>query len=188
MVYESPYAFQMAYFMLFLGISVLFGALGHTIHYQLGIPFFNLILFLMNAFSLVSMYFLFRASYSYLTPHKMVSNWFRKTIFFWILLMLGISWYNNDFTLIKVNAAFVLLYTLYAHYTVNLKEKDKGNEWLIIGVLVSFIPIIIHSMHLSLHKWFNHKDLAHVFMIISLIIIYKGLYQNLLTLKLKSIA
>lgn len=178
----------MAYFMLFLGISVLFGAFGHSIHYQLGIPFFNLILFLMNAFSLVSMYFLFRASYSFLSPHKMVSNWFRNAILFWVVLMLTISWLNGEFTLIKINAGLVLLYTLFAHYTVYLKEKDKGNEWLIIGVLVSFIPIIVHSTHLSLHKWFNHKDLAHVFMILSLILIYKGLYLNVQAIKSRSIA
>jgi hypothetical protein len=181
--YKNSYAKQMAYFILFLGISSLFGAVGHTIHYQLGNVFFEIILLFMNAFSLFAVYFLFRATFTYSDPEKEMSKFFMNALIVWILAMLFISWIQADFTLIKIHAGLILLYTLFVHYQKYLQSKERGNELLILGVLVSFLPILVHSLRLSIHQWFNYKDLAHFFMILSLIIIYKGLRLNVLKME-----
>jgi hypothetical protein len=181
--FKNSYAKQMACFILFLGTSSLFGAIGHTVHYQLGDLFFEFILLLMNAFSLLAVYFLFRATYAYSHPEKELSKLFITGIFIWIAAMLFISRMQADFTLIKIHAGVILLYTLFVHYRKYLRSKERGNELLILGVLISFLPILIHSMRLSINEWFNYKDLAHLFMIFSLIIIYKGLRLTVLKIE-----
>lgn len=176
--FKHSYAKHMAWFILSLGISSFFGAIGHTVHYQLGKNFFDFILFLMNAFSLLGVYFLFRASYTFYEPEKGESPLFLKAVLIWITVVLFYSWIKSDFTLIKIHAGVVLLYTLIVHFLDYKESKERGNELLILGLLISFVPIIIHSLHVSIHEWFNHKDLAHVFMILSLIVIYRGLRLN----------
>jgi hypothetical protein len=36
----------------------------------------------------------------------------------------------------------------------------------------------VHLLKISLHDWFNHKDLAHIFIILSLILIGRGVVIN----------
>lgn len=180
--FSSAYAEKMSRFIVLLGISTFFGGIGHTVHYQLGHFFFNTIVFLMNASSLFAVYFLFGASYGYHDRTREAKTKLVYLILAWIVLMLLISWINANFLLIKIHAAVVLLYTLFVHYQVYSKTKERGNELLILGILVSFTPILVHTMHLSLYEWFNHKDLAHLLMIISLVIIYNGLKLNVQTM------
>jgi hypothetical protein len=176
--FEHAYAKQMARFMLLLGISTLFGAVDHTVHYQLGIPFFKVILFLMNTFSLFSIYFCFRAPYTYYSLGKKISGTYNYFVMVWICLVLVFVAIVEDFTIIKVHAGLVLLYSLLTHYFLYKRHQHQGSRIVVTGIVMSFLPIVIHSLRISLGEWFNHKDIAHVLMICSLVIIYRGVKIN----------
>ena len=168
-----------------LGISSVFGAAGHAIHMQLGEDFFKIILFLMNAFSLLSIYFCFRAAYTYINLEREPSKKYIYLIMAWVLILLIASVIQGNFTIIKVHAGITLLYSLIVHYLVYRRAQDKGSLLVVLGIFISFLPIIVHSLKLSIDKWFNYKDLAHVIMIISLLVIYKGAYKIAKQLALK---
>ncbi len=57
-------------FFLLIGISSTIGSIGHGTHHQFGISFFNVVLFLMNAVSLIAIYYCFKAAYSLTTTLK----------------------------------------------------------------------------------------------------------------------
>jgi hypothetical protein len=169
--------------MFFLGISSFFGAIDHAIHYQLGTIFFKGILFLMNAFSLASIYFCFRAAYTYTNLHKEPSKKYIYFVIVWISILLILSAVTGNFEIIKIHAAIVLVYSLIVHYRVYKRTHEDGSRRVVIGILISFLPIIVHSLKFSLSEWFNYKDIAHMIMIISLIIIYKGARLNVLKIE-----
>jgi len=172
--YHHPYAKQMARFILLLGTSSLFGAIGHGVQLQMGDLFFKIILFLMNAFSLFSIYFCFRSAYTYSNLNKEPAKKYIYLVITWVFILLIASGIQGNFLVIKIHAGIVLLYSLIAHYIVYRRNHDNGSLGVVIGILISFLPIIVHSLRISMSEWFNHKDIAHTLMIISLIVIYKG--------------
>ncbi len=178
-LYESEYARQVAIFMLTLGISSIFGAMGHSVHLQLGDLFFNSVLFMMNAFSLFAIYFNFKFSYTYDLGSRPPKRWLNTLVMVWVCLLLVLSLIISDFTIIKVHAGIALLYCLFVFIKAMIRRKEKGSALIVYGILVSFLSILVHSLHLSFSIWFNHKDIAHVFMIITLVMMYKGTVKNL---------
>jgi hypothetical protein len=177
--YGYAYARQMANFIVIMGTAGCFGAVAHAAHYQLGVPFFKVVFFISNLLNLISIYFCFRGSYTYFAidrgaqPSKMVIRF----VIAWIAILLGITLINNTFLLIKIHAGIVLIYALAVHYLA-YRKKDRGSGLVVLGILISFLSIVVHSLKFSFDEWFNYKDIAHVIMIISLVIIYRGIYIN----------
>lgn len=62
------------------------------------------------------------------------------------------------------------------------KEKEKYYKWIGYGIVISFITAIVHGFRLSLCDYFNFNDIAHVFIMISLWVIYKGVKQKAATI------
>lgn len=172
--FKHCYSQQMARFILALGISSIFGATGHAVQKQSGDLFFEVVLFLMNSTSILGIYFCFRAAYTYSHLNKQMSKKYKYFLILWIIVLLIACGVNGNFLLIKIHAGTALLYSLIVHYLVYRKNQDKGSERVVLGILLSFVPIIVHSIKFSLGEWFNYKDIAHTIMIVSLGVIYIG--------------
>ena len=172
----------MSWFILLVGISSCFGSIGHGVHYQLGTVFFKIILFLMHAFSLFSIYFCFRAPYTYSHLNKTPSKLYVYLVLLWVIAVLIVSGIKGDFVIIKIHAGAVLLYSLIIHYMAYKKTLEKGSALVVTGIGISFLSIIAHSLHFSFHEWFNYKDISHIIMIFSLMVIYKGVHLNAINL------
>lgn len=181
----SVYGRQMGLFMLMMGVGSLFGAVAHAVHFQAGDLFFKTVLFLTNAFSLLSIYFFFRAAYTFVNPFNAPSAKYINLVVVWIGILLVISLVKGNFLLVKIHAGIVLLYSLGAHLFSFIKTKEAGAKAVVIGIFIAFLSIIAHSLRLSFHEWFNYKDIAHVIMIISLVTIYLGAKVNSLRLNAK---
>ncbi len=129
----------------------------------------------MNALSLLSIYFCFKAPYLLYTLNK--TNPHKKITYFviaWITALLIYTLVRNNFLIIKIHAGIVLVYSFIVHIIVYNRTKEKGSKRVFLGISISFIPIVTHTLKLSVHEWFNYKDLAHVIILISLIVIYTG--------------
>ncbi len=177
--YRHHYPRQMAWFILILGISGCFGAAAHAVHYQLGAGFFNTVFFISNMLSLVSIYFCFRGSYTYFNigRHQVSNKAVIGLVMTWIGILLVITFLSNKFLLIKIHAGIVLIYALAVHYLA-YRKNDRGSGVIALGIVISFFSILVHSLKFSFDEWFNYKDIAHVIMIISMIIIYRGIKIN----------
>lgn len=177
--FRHPYSTQMGGFMVIMGIAGLFGATAHATHYQLGVPFFNVIFFISNMLNLISIYYCFRGSYTYFTlvRSRQTNKNVVRFVIFWIVLLLIITLVNNTFLLIKIHAGIVLIYALTVHFLA-YRNHSRGSGRVVAGILISFLSIVVHSLKFSFHEWFNYKDIAHVIMIVSLLIIYSGIQLN----------
>ncbi|MDO9001431.1 MAG: hypothetical protein Q7W45_16820 [Bacteroidota bacterium] len=182
---NHPYSTSFSWFVLLVGISSCFGSLAHAVHYQSGKVFFDVVFYISNALSLVSIFFCFKSAYLYYTndkinPHKKITY----LVIAWVVGLLIFALIKNNFVIIKINAGIVLVYSIVSHYLVYRKTNDKGSVFVISGIGVSFLSIIVHSLKLSINEWFNYKDIAHVIIFFSLILIYKGVKLNAMKLKL----
>lgn len=176
--FDNDYARHMSLFIFMLGISSIFGAIGHGVHYQLGVFFFSVVLFLMNMFSLLAIYYCFLAPFIYVRGIDSNSKKYLNGVRVWILALIALSIISGDFLIIKINAGVSLLYSLIMHLQAHKTRSESGNGLVVLGIAISFVPILVHTMQISLHEWFNHKDLSHVIMIIALIVIASGAFKT----------
>lgn len=173
--FDNSWLRSWAWFFLLMSISAMFGSISHGVHEQLGDVFLKVNWFLMNAFSLLSIYFFFKAAYQNLNPTKHDNKkWLNKLVVVWIIVLLITTYLMNSFLLIKIHAGIVLVYSLVAHYLTLRKQKQGGSILIISGIGLAFISIIIHSLKLSIGEWMNYKDIAHIFMFMSMFVIHKG--------------
>jgi len=177
--FNNSYSKNYAWFVLLVGISSCFGSLAHAFHYQNGKLFFDVIFYIMNALSLVSVYFCFQFGYVYYIGNNVKPNSIIVSIAkIWILTMLVYIFFFNNFLIVKVNAGIVLIYSFIIHLIKYNKYKERGSALVIFGIGVSFISIITHTLKISFNNWFNYKDISHVIISTSLIIIYMGVNVN----------
>ncbi len=169
-----------AMFFLLIGLSSSIGSAAHGVHFQLGDVFLKTTVFLMNAVSLLAIYFCFKAANTYLSLGKLSSKYATWGVILWIIILLVFTFIYNNFLLIKVHAAIVLTYSLIIHFVTYKKTGSPQIAW---GIIISFLSIVVHSMRLSISEYFNYKDLAHIIMLISLILMYCGVKAKLTEIK-----
>jgi hypothetical protein len=164
-----------ALFFLLMGISCLIGSISHGVHEQLGDTFMRVSWFIMNSVSLICIYFFYRAAFKYSNisresnSHQVVTY----VAVIWVVALIVVTFFLNDFLLIKIHAGIVLLYSLVVH-GATLRNKQAGSGYIVTGIIVAFLSIIVHSLKFSFGEWFNYKDISHVIMLTSLVLLYQG--------------
>lgn len=177
--FRNPYTYNMTRFMLLIGVAGCFGAVAHGIHYDFGKPIFNVVVYVSNAISLISAYYCFAGAYRLqVRGENSTKRGVLNAMAVWIVLMLIVTLIWNTFLIIKIHAGVILLYSLVVHIISWRKYQERGSGIVVLGIFVSFFSLLVHSLGFSIHEYFNYKDIAHVFMIISMIIIYKGVRIN----------
>ena len=173
---DQPYGRQMAWFILMLGTSTFFGAIGHAVHYMLGDLFFNTVFFISKSTSLVSVYFCFKAAYCYYSekPDKRLIN----TVLGLVIALILFNLVQGTFILIEIIGGLVLIYSLVMHILMYKRTHERGSRLIITGILISFLSLFVHLFKISLHENFNNKDLAHTIMIITLFFVGNGAILN----------
>lgn len=165
-------------FFLLMATSCASGTLTHAVHEQLGAWFLQTSWFLMNGLSLISIYFFYRAAFSYYNLNKTeISKVYNYLVIIWIALLLLATLFLNNFLLIKIHAAIVLIYSLIVH-TITYRNNHIGSGYIVAGILISFLSIVVHSLKLSVGEWFNYKDIAHLIMLTSLVYLHKGVKEG----------
>lgn len=173
------YAQHMGRFLLLIGSAAVFGAIAHGIHYDYGKTAFFIVVYISNALSLISAYFCFASTLALAQRgKKSTSHWLLKGLATWIALMLVVTLIRNSFLIVKIHAGVILFYSLVVHILDWRRHKASGSALVVLGYAASFLSILVHSLGISLHEYFNHKDLAHVFMILSMLLIYLGARRN----------
>jgi len=54
------------------------------------------------------------------------------------------------------------------------KHQDQGAKMVVYAVIVAVFPAIVNIGQISPHQWFNYHVLAHVFMSVFFVVLYKG--------------
>jgi hypothetical protein len=163
-----------AWFFLMIGVGASCGSTAHGVQYQLGDFFLRTFVFIVNALSLIAIYFCYKATSTYFASGRTSGNkYINYLVLAWIAILLIITFIWNSFLLIKIHAGIVLFYSFIVH-SVTWYRKFKGSGYIAVGIFISFLSILVHSLRFSISEWFNYKDISHVIMLTSLILMYTG--------------
>ena len=107
------------------------------------------------------------------TPARNKWKWsYRIQLILFIICLLLIQKYLVSI----IENAVALIPIMILHY----KDKRPFAKTIANGIAVSFITAFVHVGKLSLHDYFNYNDLAHVFIMISLYIMFRGVKSKAL--------
>jgi hypothetical protein len=159
------------YFFLFLGLSTLAGALSHGLRYYLPASSFVAIFTTMNVLSMISSYNAQLATIEFEIERP--SPWMKVTALSLMIIFILLVSFFQKFAITNVYVSCTFLFVLYHHWR-SWKKGKQSSKYICFGIMISFITAFVFLLKLSVSEWFNHKDIAHVLIMISLIVMYKG--------------
>jgi hypothetical protein len=84
----------------------------------------------------------------------------------------------NKFWVGMINSSLAMLITFIHYIVLNNRKRISGAGLVALGFGFSFLSVLVFAAKISLNDWFNHKDIAHVIIIIGLSIIYRGVKKS----------
>ncbi len=100
-----------------------------------------------------------------------------------LLTFAVITFSTLNFFFIQVHSAYGLgLVVLPLHFLVYWRTRNEGSRFFFQTVLFATLAAFFYTSEIGIHKWFNHLDVAHTVMAISMYFFYRGA-RNLEVLK-----
>ena len=167
-------ALFMGWYFLTMGFATFFGGMiGHAFLYAVNEHWKLLGWFV----SMISIALIERAAIQHAT--RLVNPTLGKTFLILnvveLLTFMFITAITLHFRFVQIHVVYGLLVVVFSFQLfVYLKTKDIGSKIFLQAIAVMFVAGFIFNKPVVLHKWFNHRDFAHILMAVGTIIFLKG--------------
>ncbi len=169
----KPIQYLKLYFIIMGVAMVLGGVLGHGFQYALGM-YWKLPGWYLSMFAIM---LIERSAIEH------AGRWLNPTLhkaLLWLNLVelaviMVLSGYYLNFKFVEFHSVYGLLGIVFTfHLLAYRKSKEEGSKYVLYAIGVLFVAMMIFNFHVTIDKWFNHHDLAHVLMAISSLLLMKG--------------
>jgi predicted MFS family arabinose efflux permease len=161
-------------FFLFLGISSIIGNFVHGIHKQWGEEAFRYFNLSRNICSLLASFFCFRGTLYLAVKNEKTLRTANTGLLIYLACVIVATIILNHFIIVIINAGIFILYTLITHI-IQYRKGNPGSGWILASFGIAPLPICVHLFKISFNDYFNQKDIAHIFIWISLWLLYRGI-------------
>jgi hypothetical protein len=80
-----------------------------------------------------------------------------------------------SFTVVEIHTAYSLVINVTILECIHYKKtKSLLSKNMIIGVGIAVLAVMCHIFKIAFSVWFNHLDLSHIFMALSMYMMYRG--------------
>ncbi len=92
-----------------------------------------------------------------------------------LLTFAVITFSTLNFFFIQVHSAYGLgVVVLPLHFLVYWRTRNEGSRIFVLTVLFATLAAFFYTSEIGIHTWFNHLDVAHTVMAISMYFFYRG--------------
>lgn len=161
------------YFLLMAIATFLGGILGHAFQYAVGLSW-KLPGWLISMLAVMAVE---RASIMHAQPviNKKFGQFLEVANVVELLTFAVITFTTLNFFFIQVHSAYGLgLVVLPLHFLVFWRTRNVGSRYFVLTVLFATLAAFFYTSEIGLHTWFNHLDLAHTVMALSMYTFYRG--------------
>lgn len=181
---EGPTLRYLRYYFFMMGVATAWGGfIGHGFLYAFD-PRWKLVGWLV---SMVAVGFIERSSISY--ANRLVSERLGK-VFLWanvieLIILMTLVIYSVHFKYVEIHSAYGFIVVVCGfHLFVYIKTKDKASLEMIFATVALLCAVYAFNRPIIIHTFFNHRDLAHLFMLLGAWF----QYRSYLKLKLSGVA
>lgn len=161
------------YFGIMALATFLGGILGHAFQYSVGLEW-KLPGWLISMLSVMAVE---RAAIMHARPviNKKFGDFLEVANVVELLTFAVITFYTLNFFFIQVHSAYGLgLVVLPLHFLVYWRTRNEGSRIFFLSVLFATLAAFFYTSEIGIHTWFNHLDIAHTVMAISMYFFYRG--------------
>ena len=161
------------YFSVMAIATFLGGVLGHALQNEVGLAW-KLPGWLISMLAVSSIE---RASIMFARPllSNRFSNFLEVANIIELITFAVITFSTLNFFFIQVHSAYGLgLIVLPIHFFIFKRTQNRGSLIIVRSVLFSTLAAFFYTSKIGLGIWFNHLDIAHTVMAISLYFFYRG--------------
>jgi|AntRauTorckE6833_2_1112554.scaffolds.fasta_scaffold27130_2 hypothetical protein len=161
------------YFGIMALATFLGGVLGHAFQYAVGLEW-KLPGWLISMLAVMAIE---RASIMHAQP--VINDKFGKFLevanVIELLTFAVITFTTLNFFFIQIHSAYGLgLVVLPLHFLVYWRTRNEGSRIFFLSVLFATLAAFFYTSEIGIHTWFNHLDVAHTVMAISMYCFYRG--------------
>lgn len=165
------------WFILFTGFACLFGgSLGHAFNYKFGIEAkFPSWITSMVAVAFGAQAALIRAkayigkAYNLLTALNIVQ----------LVAFITVAVWFKNFVLVEIHSAVgLVLFVVLLEYLIYRRRQSKFSLAVMSGVGMLVFAVVFHILKISVTQWFTYFDFGHVFMILCLYCVWRGILRH----------
>jgi hypothetical protein len=161
------------WFFFFIGLSAFIGAIAHGFKPYFSLTLFSMIWLCMNLSNLPASYYLLKAGIEISGFSDSLQKRLNQAALIYIVIAVILTIIFNHFLLIKINALIVIVFTIIQHFRA-WRKGFPGNGQIWGAYVFSLVALVVHTAQLSVSEWFNFKDISHVIMNVTLIILFIG--------------
>lgn len=159
-------------FYLILGISMIFGGLGHLFFQYTGIPgkfpswSLGVLAGVFSSFAMISMW-----------PNVEQQKRLRTFVLIKSVVLLSTALITRKFVFVAIDTSLsYLVFCGYLGYRL-IQKNLSGMRFIVLGVLVLLPSAFIFGLKINLHRFLNKDDLSHLFMVGCIACFYLGIKQ-----------
>jgi len=175
------------YFFLFMGIATFLGGIiGHAFLYLFSfawkVPAWIV--------SMISIALAERAAIMRARPlmHNKLGTFFTWLNLAELITFMVISIYTLKFIFVEIHAMYGLLIVVFSFEGfIFLRTRDAGSKKILWAVFLAALAALAHLGKITIDKWFNYFDLAHILMAISCLVLYFAVKEMTAGLPLREI-
>jgi hypothetical protein len=130
----------------------------------------------MHVFNGLSVYAAQHATLNSALQFSKNKNFWKQSYKLQLLLFIPAVFIFQNFLVVIIDMAIGLIPIMFIHFK-DIKN-EKSSKWIAYGILISFLTAFIHLSKFSLHVYFNHLDIAHVFIAINLSVMFIGVERK----------
>lgn len=158
-------------FFLMLGVSSLVGVVVHGFSYYMNERTHFWVWILMGTAQNVGISFAQLATAQHYFPREI--RWIRLLILAQLIATTFCFIYFETYEAAKLHVAFGLLPVMGWNIYQFIK-RNKPAGWIALGIIISALTAAVHSFKISLGPWFNFNDIAHLLIVTSILVMYRG--------------
>ncbi len=160
------------YYFIFMALATFFGGtFGHAFQHIFGTPW-KLLGWL---FGMISIFFISHASLLYAKPffNRKFILVFRLVNAVALLSFAGLTIHTVDFNYVQFHSTFGFLALVTPlHLMIYAKTRNEGSKLMIFTICFTSLSAFIFTYKISLGVWFNHLDIAHTILALSMYFFY----------------
>ncbi len=161
------------YFLIMAVATFLGGILGHAFQYAVGLEW-KLPGWLISMIAVMAVE---RATIMHAQPviNKTFGKFLEIANVVELITFAVITFTTLNFFFIQVHSAYGLgLVVLPLHFLVFMRTRNRGSKYFVLTVLFATLAAFFYTSEIGLGIWFNHLDIAHTVMAISMYWFYRG--------------
>ena len=170
-------------FFFFIGLSTGIGALAHGLAAYMSDAVYHGVWMAMNIAAGISVYFALAATIRFSRISGKTRQWIRRANTAILFIFLGLTLWFNNFEIFKIHAGLGVI-SIFATFFSSWYRNYIGSGAVMLAFGLSIGTVFIHTYQFTIDTWFNYKDLSHVMMMASLLLVYRGIELSSNSLRL----